>query len=325
MMDYFVANSALTPAPTGIQSTAGAVPVKNDKGEFISEVISISCLLISTLEFAGEVSMKKVKVHRYVSGKRPEYAPTASTDEESEDDDFMDRRGRDYDESEQLPPDVPDAVDEDIEEREKDDPRLRRLTRLEREREQNDDDIEEVRAERRRRIEEPEVLIADIEETPRERIKLDSSESSDEEELSEDEIERRRESVRRRALQRKEAEEELIKEEDEEENRSAAGDSSAESSSEYEEYTDSEEETGPRLKPVFVRKSDRVTVLEKAKEAEKKKLLALETEKLAEQRKKASKKVKKTTFIHKCNLCISHDFDNLAGGRMRKARTTSQM
>ena len=27
-----------------------------------------------------------------------------------------------------------------------------------------------------------------------------------------------------------------------------------EESSEYEEYTDSEEETGPRLKPVFVRK-----------------------------------------------------------------------
>jgi hypothetical protein len=29
---------------------------------------------------------------------------------------------------------------------------------------------------------------------------------------------------------------------------------SEEESSEYEEYTDSEEETGPRLKPVFVRK-----------------------------------------------------------------------
>jgi len=29
---------------------------------------------------------------------------------------------------------------------------------------------------------------------------------------------------------------------------------SDEESSEYEEYTDSEEETGPRLKPVFVRK-----------------------------------------------------------------------
>lgn len=36
---------------------------------------------------------------------------------------------------------------------------------------------------------------------------------------------------------------------------------------ESEEYTDSEEETGPRLKPVFVRKKDRVTIIEKEKEA----------------------------------------------------------
>lgn len=33
-MDYFVTNSSLAPAPSGIQSTAGAVPVKNDKGKY---------------------------------------------------------------------------------------------------------------------------------------------------------------------------------------------------------------------------------------------------------------------------------------------------
>ena len=31
-MDYFVTNNSLAPAPMGIQSTAGAVPIKNDKG-----------------------------------------------------------------------------------------------------------------------------------------------------------------------------------------------------------------------------------------------------------------------------------------------------
>ncbi len=41
--------------------------------------------------FTGELSMKKVKVHRYVSGKRPDYA-AVSSDEESEDEDFLEKR-----------------------------------------------------------------------------------------------------------------------------------------------------------------------------------------------------------------------------------------
>lgn len=32
--------------------------------------------------------MKKVKVHRYVSGKRPEYAPASSDDEVTDEEDF---------------------------------------------------------------------------------------------------------------------------------------------------------------------------------------------------------------------------------------------
>ena len=36
--------------------------------------------------------MQKVKVQRYISGKRPEYAQYASSDEESDDDDFIDNR-----------------------------------------------------------------------------------------------------------------------------------------------------------------------------------------------------------------------------------------
>ncbi|XP_011494277.1 PREDICTED: microfibrillar-associated protein 1 [Ceratosolen solmsi marchali] len=255
MMDYFVANSSLAPAPMGIQSTAGAVPIKNDK---------------------GEVSMKKVKVHRYVSGKRPDYAPTASSDEESEEDDFMEKRGRPYEEIEGVP-NIPQTNDH-IKTKEDDDPRLRRLTRLDRQRENTD----EIRAERRRHVQEPEVLMTDINEKSKERIKLDSSESSEDEDLSDEEIERRREALKQRVLSRKEVDEELIKEEDEEEK---SGDSS-ESSSEYEEYTDSEEETGPRLKPVFVRKRDRITVMEKEKEAQRQKQVELEAKKLVEERKK---------------------------------------
>jgi len=36
--------------------------------------------------------MQKVKVHRYVQGKRPEYAPESTSEEESDDDDFLDSR-----------------------------------------------------------------------------------------------------------------------------------------------------------------------------------------------------------------------------------------
>lgn len=51
-----------------ILSTAGAIPVKNDK---------------------GEISMQKVKVNRYVSGKRPDYATTHSSSDESDDEEFI--------------------------------------------------------------------------------------------------------------------------------------------------------------------------------------------------------------------------------------------
>ncbi|KAL7303431.1 hypothetical protein TKK_0004614 [Trichogramma kaykai] len=251
-MDYFVANTALVPAPSGIQSTAGAVPVRNDK---------------------GEVSMKKVKVHRYVSGKRPEYA-RSSSDEESDEDDFLEKRHPV--EKEQ---DFSDQELEEVHSRDTDDPRLRRLTRIDRNREE----LEVERHERRRYIEEPEVYIEEQQiQTAKERIKLDSSESSDEEDLSDDEIERRREALKAKVLSKAAVEEELLKEDIEEEK---SGESS-ESGSEYEEYTDSEEEAGTRLKPVFVRKRDRITVMEKEKEAIKQRQMEIESKKLADERKK---------------------------------------
>jgi len=72
--------------------------------------------------------MQKVKVQRYVSGKRPEYAPASSSEEESEVDDFIEpnrntvirhRPGRRRSPS--------SASEDEVEVKQVDDRRLRRL------------------------------------------------------------------------------------------------------------------------------------------------------------------------------------------------------
>lgn len=237
-----------------ISSTAGAIPVLNEK---------------------GEVSMQKVKVHRYVSGRRPKYAPKESSDEESGDEFSFERRQQ---------PTQPDMVLVD-EEAERSDPRLRRLLR--RERQFN----EEERMERHRMIHEPEVLaVAREGEEQAEESHVtqwrDEEEMSEGEDLDEEEMERRRLMLRQRALARAQ-EEELL--DLEEEGRSDEGESDE---SEYEEYTDSEEEeTGPRLKPVFVRKRDRVTIQERERLAQKEKDLEHEAKRVAEERRRTTLKI----------------------------------
>jgi len=47
--------------------------------------------------------MQKVKVHRYVSGKRPDYAGRSSSDEESEEDDFIVPARFKHEEEESVP------------------------------------------------------------------------------------------------------------------------------------------------------------------------------------------------------------------------------
>lgn len=231
--------------------------------------------------------MQKVKVHRYVSGKRPDYAPYDSSETESETDDFIEKRNRrptrrDDDRGHDSP-----HRERGSDEEERDDPRLRRLMQR-----PIDEDLDiEHRQQRRRQIHEPEVLETSEEEPeeeePTEKIRARhtvecSDDSESEGDLSDSEIERRRLTLRQRVLDKKQEEEILVKED---ERKSAEEESS--DSSEYEEYTDSEEEeTGPRLKPVFVRKRDRITIIEKEKEELKKKQLEIEAKKLADDRKR---------------------------------------
>lgn len=74
-----------------------------------SVIKRIVCLCVP-----GELSMEKVKVKRYVSGKRPDYAPMESSDEEEEDFQFV-KKGK------EMEPEV------ELEEEDVSDPRLRRL------------------------------------------------------------------------------------------------------------------------------------------------------------------------------------------------------
>ena len=294
-MDNFD-NRPQTYGEIGILSTAGAVPVKNDK---------------------GEISMQKVKVQRYISGKRPEYATGwDQSDEDSDGQDFISkRRGR---EKERLykkessssssdssrspsPARNKERPEDRSEQLNTDDPRLRRLleARLrEKEDEDSDEDQEErrERLRRRRRVQEPEIVeemkIEDEDEDNKDNIIKEESEDDDDsddsdsdDEMDEQAVQRRRDLMRQRAAAKAQMgvkQEELLAKEEEKE-----GSEEEEESSE--EETDSEEEEQEaRLKPVFVRAKDRLTIQEREREEMKARQAEREAQKLAEERRRQS-------------------------------------
>jgi len=151
----------------------------------------------------------------------------------------------------------------------------------------------------RRRVHAPEVMEdsdadeADDEGRRRRRQSSEESSSSSEdseEDLDDEEVLKKREMLRERAMAKAKKEEELMEVEEEKKSEDER-EEEEEDSSEYEEYTDSEEETGPRLKPVFVRKQDRITVQEKEKLALKAKQMELESKKAAEERRRDTLKM----------------------------------
>lgn len=118
--------------------------------------------------------MQKVKVQRYISGKRPEYAQYKSTDEESENEDFIDRRAlKNFANRGDDSFNISRKANEDSHRSDEgaDDPRLRRLARhgMSDSDQDSNNEISESRSRRnKRRIQQPEVLESEKEEMPSE-------------------------------------------------------------------------------------------------------------------------------------------------------------
>jgi len=220
-----------------------------------------------------------VRVTRYWPGKAPDWAP-----EEEEEEDAEERN--EEEEEEEVARRAPPVLVE-----RKDDPRLRRLAAS-----RGVDRSEAL--ERRRDIHRAEVVSDDEDEKDEDEneqmqrqalLRRAMAESSDEEEEEdEDMIELRRMQAKRRMMERmKEQEQEDMPLEDED------GEEEDEDSSEYE--TDSEDE-GPggrqMLKPVFVRKNERETVVEREKIEEE-----IERDQLRAKQRKEERKVETRQLV----------------------------
>jgi len=162
---------------------------------------------------------------------------------------------------------------------------LKAARAAEKEAEKEEDEGEDDRMSRHRRIHEPEVLSESEDEKREVSDDDDDDSSSGEEDLDDAGIQRRRELMRQRAMTRAQigmGQEEVMAKEEE---KSASEDEDEEETTE-EETTDSEAEGGARLKPVFVRKRDRLTVQEREREETKQRQAEREAQLMAEQRRR---------------------------------------
>jgi len=230
-----------------IQSTAGAISVKSTK---------------------GDIQVQKVNVKRYIAGKKPDWAPENSSDEESDDE------GGDEND---VPSDSEQVRVDEIEQELPGDDEVgvhdhghRRSQHILDEEDEEGEVIEPERLNFKPFI-----------------TKEEESSGHEDDDVDEEAIERRRQMLRAKALARKGADNDLLDIEDEEDD----DDEEEEESSEYEEDSDSDEESGLRLKPVFVRKNDRVTIQERERLHEESEMTEEKAKKITDDRKKCAVKM----------------------------------
>lgn len=210
-----------------------------------------------------------------------------------------------------------------------DDRRLKRLEVVDREAYEGTSsgidsaELTRERLRRHRQIAEPVILDEADEQSQSESVASVKQEIKEEVveavEIDEDERMRRRLELKKKALQRQE---ELMKAEEEQHHQTSQArgsadteseDGSGEEESEYEEYSESDDEsdedTAPRLKPIFVRKSDRVTIIEKEQEEERERELEIEKERLAEEERKLTRKLVEEEIAREKMLDKENDDD----------------